>query len=111
MEETRDRLSRLDWLSDESLASAKRALRREEADRAYYAAAIADEIGSARWWEGDATRAFNREARIDAVTREQVAAAWRKYVGEPKPVRLFVRPEHVPLYVRLFGWLYPLVSR
>ncbi len=111
MEETRAQLSGLDWLTDGSLAAAKRSLRRQEATRAYFPAAMADAVGRARWWEGDASRAFDREARIAAVTREEVAAAWRKYVGEPEPVRLYIKPEHVPLYVRLFGWLYPLVSR
>ena len=26
------------------------------------------------------------------------------------PVRLYIKPEHVPLGIRLFGWLYPLVN-
>ena len=111
MEETRERLSSLDWLTEERVASAKRALRREEAVKTFYAAVKADAVGRARWWEGDAGRAFDRGARIEAVTRDQVAAAWRRYVAEPKAVRLFVRPEHVPLYARLFGWLYPLLVR
>ncbi len=111
MDETRATLSRLDWLTDESLAAAKRALRRKEAERAYFPVEMADAVGRARWWDGSPARAFDHETRIAGVTRDAVAAAWRKYVADPAPVRLYLRPEHVPLYVRLFGWLYPLVSR
>ena len=45
------------------------------------------------------------------MTRDQVAAVWKKYVATPRPIRIYVRPEKVPLYVTLFGWLYPLVHR
>ena len=37
---------------------------------------LAGEIGQARWWEGDTARAFDRSARLDAVGRDDVAAAW-----------------------------------
>lgn len=111
MEETRARLSDLGWLTEASLASAKRSLRRGELENVYYAERRAASIGQARWWLGDGKLAFDRAARIDAVTLEQVRETWRKYVAEAKPVRLYLRPEHVPLVVRLFGWLYPLFGR
>ncbi len=111
MEETRATLSRLEWLDEQKLASAKRALELADARQRYYASSEAEAIGRALWWDGDDRRAFDRMARIRAVTLDQVAAAYRRYVGQPAAIRLYIRPEHVPLYVRLFGWLYPLVSR
>jgi len=111
MLETRERLSRLDWLTDERLESARRAILREELSGSLHAAERADAIGRARWWLGDDRRAFDRAQRIRAVTREQVAAAYRRYVGTPTPIRLYIRPEKVPILVRLFGWMYPLVAR
>jgi zinc protease len=111
MDETREELSRLDWLTDERVRGAKRAMKLRDLESHYFASSVAETIGRARWWEGDARRGLDRIARIEAVTREDVAAAYRRYVGSPRPLRLYVRPQHVPLYVRLFGWLYPLVSR
>lgn len=110
MEETRTHLSRLEWLTDESLAAAKRTLLREELRAIYYPEHRAGLIGRAEWWQGDERVAFSRASLLEQVSREQVAAVYRKYIGEAEPVRLYLRPEHVPLWVRLFGWLYPLVS-
>lgn len=109
VDEARARVARLDWLTDDSLAAAKRALRGERLRRVYFADERADAIGRARFWEGSVDRAFDEAARIDAVTREEVAAAVRKYVAAADPIRLYVRPEHVPIWVRLFGWLYPVI--
>jgi hypothetical protein len=75
-----------------------------------FAAERANEIGQARWWLGNASLAFDRAARINAVTKEQVAVAWRTHVRDVKKIRIYARPEHVPAYIRLFGWLYPLFS-
>ncbi len=111
MEEARARLGRLDWLTEETLASAKKALERQQLEGDYYTASRARAIGMARWWEGDERKAFDRLDRLNAVTRDQVATVFRRYVMEPRPVRLYVVPERIPILVRLFGWLYPLVSR
>jgi zinc protease len=108
MEETMEELSRLAWLDEERLESAKRSLRRESFVRTYYPASRAQEIGAARWHEGDERFAFDRDRRIDAVTLDEVKAAWRTYLGDARPVRLYARPDRVPVLVRLFGWLYPL---
>jgi len=105
-----DELDRLDWLTEDSLASVKRSiLLREEIGRPL-AESVADGVGRARWWRGSSARAFDHPQRIDAVTREQVAAAWRKYVRSATPIRVYVKPERVPLLIRMFGWLYPLFS-
>ena len=103
-------LDRLEWLTDETLASGKRRLLKDDADAMVFAAERANEIGQARWWLGNASLAFDRAARINAVTKEQVAAAWRTHVRDVKKIRIYARPEHVPAYIRLFGWLYPLFS-
>jgi hypothetical protein len=68
-------------------------------------------VGREEWWTGDGRTALERAARIDRVSLDEVRDAWRKYLGDAEPVRLHVRPERVPLVVRLFGWLYPLVAK
>jgi predicted Zn-dependent peptidase len=107
LEETRQALGRFEWLDEPRLAAAKRMLAQSEERRTYFSAAMAYAIGHAAWWEGDEARAFGSRERLAAVTLEDVRAAYRRYVLEAVPVKLYVRPEHVPLYVRLFGWLYP----
>jgi zinc protease len=103
-------LDRMEWLSDQTLAAGKRRLIEDDAGAYVFAAERAHEIGESRWWLGDARYAFERSARIDAVTRDDVAAAWRTYVRDAARIRVYVKPEHVPAYIRLFGWLYPLFS-
>jgi predicted Zn-dependent peptidase len=105
-----DELAGLDWLSEETLESAKRSLVRRELEAAYWPERLTDEIGRAAWWRGDARLAFESADRIEAVTRDEVAEAFRRYVADATPVRVYMRPERVPLVVRLFGWLYPLVG-
>jgi predicted Zn-dependent peptidase len=111
MEQALDELAALEWLTEESLASAKRTLLRREMNRVYYADSRADAIGRARWWQGDERVAFDAARRIEAVTRDEVERVFREYVMEARPVRVYLRPEKIPLYVRLFGWMYPLVRR
>ncbi|MCP4661519.1 MAG: insulinase family protein [bacterium] len=111
VEETLGELSRLDWLTEESLASAKRALIRQEMRRTFFADQRADAIGRAAWWLGDEQLAFTGTAHIRELTRDEVAAAYRKLIAEASPIRLYIKPERVPLVVRLFGWIYPLLNR
>jgi predicted Zn-dependent peptidase len=108
IEEVRSHLGTFAWLVPERLAAAKRSLRAEEFRRSYHASATADAIGRAGWWEGDAMRAFEAAGRIDAVGEEEVRRVVRHWILDARPVRVYVRPEKVPLYVTLFGWLYPL---
>jgi zinc protease len=108
VDEARQALGRFDWLDEPRLAAAKRKLAQRQEQRSYYAAWMAGAIGGASWREGDEARAFDETERLAAVTLEDVRAACRRYILDPEPVRLYVRPEHVPLYVRLFGWLYPI---
>jgi predicted Zn-dependent peptidase len=105
-----DELDELEWLTEKSLESAKRALSRRIEARRYYAELRADAIGRAEWWLGDARLAFDEARLLEAVTREQVAQAFRARLRNVRPVRIYLRPEHVPLHIRLFGWLYPLVN-
>jgi zinc protease len=103
-------LDRMGWLTERTLASGKRRLLEDDARTLVFAAERAREIGQSRWWLGDARLALDRASRVNAVTLDEVAAAWRKYVREAKKIRVYVKPEHVPAYIRLFGWLYPLFS-
>ncbi len=108
-DETVDALASLDWLTDDALAAAKRTVVRRRMTDAFDASAMAEHLGRAQWWLGDAAVALEVPARIDAVTRAQVAEVFRRYVADAEPARLYIRPEHVPLWVTLFGWLYPVV--
>ena len=103
-------LDRMGWLTEQTLASGKRRLLQDDARTHVFAAERAREIGQARWWLGDARHAFDRASRVNAVTLDDVAAAWRTYVRDGRKIRVYVKPERVPAYVRLFGWLYPLFS-
>src|SRR6185436_13180233 len=76
LDEALGELDRMDWLTDETLASGKRRLLANEASALVFADERAQEIGQSRWWLGDAGRVFDRASRINAVTEEQVAAAW-----------------------------------
>ncbi|HZN54768.1 MAG TPA: pitrilysin family protein [Candidatus Polarisedimenticolaceae bacterium] len=105
-----DELDRLEWLTEASLAAAKRSVLLRDLRGRSFAASMASSVGRARWWLGSSARAFDDVERIDAVTREQVAAAWRTYVRDAAPIRVYVKPERVPLLIRMFGWLYPLFS-
>jgi zinc protease len=110
LDEALQEIGRLDWLTDASLAAAKRKLALSRARDGYFAERMAQHVGQARWWEGDPRRAFDRGERIEAVTRDDVAAAWRTYVAEASKIRVYVKPERVPALIRMFGWLYPLFS-
>jgi predicted Zn-dependent peptidase len=103
-------LDRLAWLTDETLDAAKRRLRTGDLGARYYAERMADKIGEARWHLGDAAGALTWSDRRDAVTREEVATAWKRYVSSGRHIRIYVKPERVPAYIRMFGWLYPLFS-
>jgi zinc protease len=103
-------LDRMEWLTDQTLASGKRRLAEDDAGAFVFAAERAQEVGQSRWWLGDARYAFDRASRINAVTKDEVAAAWRAYVRDAKKIRVYIKPERVPAYIRLFGWLYPLFS-
>ena len=111
MEQTRGELARMEWLTNESLASAKRTLIRRDTNAIYYAGPRAHNIGRAQWWLGDETLAFGTNDRVRAVTRDQVEDAFRTYVIEATPIRVFMTPEKVPVRVWLLGWLYPLFNR
>lgn len=108
MEEVRDHMGAFLWLDDERLSAAKRSLGQSRLRSRYFAAGMADEIGRAAWWQGDEHRAFDLSDRLASVTADEVRRVFRTYVLDGHPVKIYVKPERVPLYVTLFGWLYPL---
>ena len=103
-------LDDLAWLTPETLRAAKRRLALQDASDRYYAERMADRVGTARWHRGSAADALSWTARLERVEREEVAAAWRRYVKEGARIRVYVKPERVPVLIRMFGWLYPLFS-
>ncbi|MCP3979819.1 MAG: insulinase family protein [bacterium] len=106
-----DELARLEWLTDERLAAAKKSLLLREYDAAYFVERRADAIGRAEWWQGSAELALDRVARLQEVSRDDVERVFARYLRESEPIRLYLRPQRVPWYIHAFGWLYPLVSR
>ena len=103
-------LDDLSWLTPDALAAAKRRVVLEETTARYFAERMAGRIGTARWHRGAAADALAWSARIESVKREEVASAWRRYVRDAGLIRLYVKPERVPVLIRMFGWLYPLFS-
>ena len=104
------KLDRMEWLTDAAIASGKRRLLLADAGDHIYAEELAEELGQARWWRGDASLALDRASRISALGTADVAAAWRTYVRDAPKIRVYVKPERVPAWIRMFGWLYPLFS-
>jgi len=81
-----------DWLGEENLETVRRRLLRQELEQRYYAASLADAIGTAYAWQGDDSLALEGNAEaIDAVTIEQVRDAWQKYVADAEPMELFIK--------------------
>lgn len=106
-----ERLSKLEWLTEDSLASAKRSLILEDYHRMLSAAGLAVAIGDAQRTYGEGRLAFSRAAHIGAVTLADVRAVYQRYLVSRIPTRVFLTPERVPLWITLFGWLAPLVLR
>ncbi|ANM31790.1 hypothetical protein ABI59_22855 [Acidobacteria bacterium Mor1] len=105
-----ERMAALEWLSEERLEAAKRSMERELHRRRYYVSSQAQAVGQAAWWQGSPGHAFDELDRLQQVTREEVAEVYLRYVVDAERARLYLKPERVPLWIRLFGWLYPLVD-
>lgn len=87
-----DTLGTGEWMSEPTLETAKRRLLRQELEQRYYAASLADAIGTAYAWQGDDRLALEGNAEaIDGVTIEQVRAAWQTYVTDAEPVEVFFK--------------------
>jgi len=97
-------------LDERRLAAARRGLLAGDYTARYYGASMAGSIGRARWHRGDAEDAFERTERLRSVTLDEIRRVWHDYVEQAEPVRLYIKPEHVPILIRLFGWVYPVVS-
>ena len=110
MQEVRDELADFEWLTEQRLAAAKRNALRQTYLQSYYPSMRADGIGRAAWWMNDDRLAFERASRMADVTAEQVREVFLRYVAEVEPVKLYVKPRRVPLVVKMFGWLYPVVN-
>jgi zinc protease len=111
MNESMQKLQRMEWLTDARLAGARRKLLRTIEQRRYHAADLADALARDWWWRGNAALAFTAADRIAAVTRADVARVYDRYVANARPVAVFIQPEKVPVMLQLFGWLLPLVMR
>ncbi len=80
------------WMSEDNLETVRRRMLRDELGRRYYAESMADAIGQAYAWQGDDSLALEGASEaIDAVTLDQVHAAWQTYVIDAQPVELFIK--------------------
>lgn len=111
IDEALENLASLSWLNEENLAAAKRNRLLDEWARPYRSGDMAAAIGEAHWWRREGRLALDTRRRLEAVTTADVARAYRRYIADARPVRVYVYPERVPWYVAWFGWLYPLASR
>ena len=109
IDETLAGMSQLEWLTDETVAAAKRALLLDDLKRRYFAEDMARAIGTAHWHYGDVRYALEQSEHVRQVTRADVEALWRRHIGNADGVRVFLTPERVPWYIAAFGWLYPLL--
>ena len=88
----KDVLAGSDWMTAENLETVRRRMLKDELNRSYYAESMAEAIGKAQAWEGDASLAVEGSAAaIDGVTLEQVRAAWRTYVMDAQPIEILVK--------------------
>jgi zinc protease len=111
MIESMRKLERGEWLTEERLAGARRKILRRYEQQRYRASDLADAIANSRWWRGDATLAFTRAERVAALTRADVLQVFNRYVVKARPVAVYVQPENVPILLKLFGWMLPVVMR
>jgi len=109
MERSLETLARLEWVTDESVRAARQRLVREALESRFFSDRLAEGVGQAGWWYGRPELALHVDEKIRAVTVADVAAAFRRYVVATEPARLYIRPEHVPLGIRMFSWLYPVL--
>jgi len=80
------------WLTTDSLETARRRLLRSELERSYYADRMADAIGLAHAWRGDASLALEgSEEALRAVDLDDVKQVWDVYVVQGTPVELFIK--------------------
>ncbi len=92
LHQTKDTLTAGDWRSADNLETVRRRLLKQELEQGYYASSMAEALGTAHAWEGDASLALEGSAAdIDGVTLEQVDAAWRTYVLDVEPIEIFVK--------------------
>lgn len=81
-----------DWLTQENLEIARRALLRDELQGRYYAASQADDIGRAWAYMGDDQLGVDGFAEhIAAVTLADVQSVWTRYIAGAQPVEFFVK--------------------
>ncbi len=96
----KDVLTGGEWMTAENLETVRRRLLQQELRRSYYAESMADALGTAYAWQGDDALALEGSAdAIDAVSLDDVRAAWMTYVAEAEPIELFIRkgkPDSVP---------------
>lgn len=111
LQNTLNDLAQFNWLTEQTLKSAKsRYLQTEYAGR-YRSSSMASRLEFAAGWQGEIDRAFDREDRIEAVEIDDVKGVFRRYVIEGNPTRMHIKPENVPWYVTMFGWLYPVADK
>jgi zinc protease len=92
IEQSIDTLNEGAWMSEANLETVRRRMLRDELSRRYYAESMADAIGQAYAWQGDDSLALEGASdAIDAVTIDQVRAAWQTYVIDGAPVELFIK--------------------
>ena len=104
-------LSSFAWLTDETLNAMKRRYLQTEYRGRYQASQMASRISFSHGSRDNIELAFSREERIAKVTKVDIVNAYRTYILNGNPTRLYIEPERVPWYVKAFGRFYPLADR
>ena len=81
-----------DWLTEDNLNAAKRYLLRQELEKQWYAADMADSIG----WYADRINdpekgVVGAQEEIEQVALADVERVWKQYIVNNKPVKVFFK--------------------
>ena len=111
LNEAMDHLRSLNWADPTALKRARSRLLMKRYNDRYYVAQTAENIGMAVT-RGGSIEAFTQyEVRLQQVTSDDLQRVLNTWFAEDAGSQGHFLPEKVPLWIRLFGWLYPLYQR
>jgi predicted Zn-dependent peptidase len=92
LHQTIDALDSGDWMTDQNLATARKAMLRSALEGRYFAASEAGAIGEAWSWQRDVSLALDgKVAALNAVTLDDIRTAWKTYVVDATPTEVLIR--------------------
>jgi zinc protease len=102
-----DNLDEKDWMTEENLNAAKKYLLRQEMEKRWYSAEMADSIG---WYAdrmGDPKQGLEGgQAELEQVTLDDIQRVWKTYIMDKQPIEVFFKkgkPQQTQLEVTQGG--------